>query len=49
MSDPQALRDKAIALARQAADEDRKQNFEEAFRLYKSAIQHFLHIVKCKD
>lgn len=47
MSDPQVLRDKAIKLVHMAADEDRKQNFEEAFRLYKSAIQHLLHIVKC--
>ena len=47
MSDPQALREKAIKLARMGAEEDRKQNFEDAFRLYKSAIQHLLHIVKC--
>lgn len=47
MSDPQALRDKAIKLARMGAEEDRKQNFEDAYRLYKSAIQHLLHIVKC--
>jgi len=47
MSDPQALREKAIKLARMGAEEDRKQNYEDAYRLYKSAIQHFLHIVKC--
>lgn len=47
MSDPQALREKAIKLARMGAEEDRKQNYEDAYRLYKSAIQHFLHIVRC--
>lgn len=48
MSDPQALREKAIKLTRMATEEDNKQNYEEAYRLYKSAIQHFLHIVRCK-
>jgi vacuolar protein-sorting-associated protein 4 len=47
MSDQQTIREKAITLARMGADEDRKQNFEDAYSLYMSAIKHFLHIIKC--
>lgn len=47
MSDSASIRDKAIALARRATEEDNKQNYEEAYRFYKSAIQHFLHLIKC--
>ena len=46
MGDP-SIREKAIALARKATEEDNKQNYEEAYRYYRSAIQHFLHVIKC--
>jgi hypothetical protein len=42
------LREKAIGLSKKAIDEDRKENFEEAYRLYKSAVTHFIHLVKCE-
>ncbi|XP_062501037.1 vacuolar protein sorting-associated protein 4B-like [Corticium candelabrum] len=37
---------KAIDLAQRATDADREQNFEEARRLYESAVEHFLHAMK---
>ena len=42
------IRKKAIDIAKRAVDEDRKENFEEAYNLYKQAIKYFLHIQKCK-
>ncbi|KAI3374933.1 hypothetical protein L3Q82_021457 [Scortum barcoo] len=39
-------REKAIDLASKAAQEDKAQNYEEALRLYQSAVQYFLHVVK---
>lgn len=47
MSTP-ALREKAIELSRQACEADRQENYEEALKLYKLAIKHFLHLSKCK-
>lgn len=40
---------KAIDLANKASVEDRAQNYEEALHLYQSAVQYFIHVVKCKD
>mmetsp|Transcript_3097 Transcript_3097/g.6423 ORF Transcript_3097/g.6423 Transcript_3097/m.6423 type:complete len:420 (-) Transcript_3097:841-2100(-) len=40
------LRDKAIGLSKRAIEEDRKENYEEAYKLYKSAVNHFIHLVK---
>jgi vacuolar protein-sorting-associated protein 4 len=42
------LRDRAIELSRQACEADRQENYEEAFKLYKLAIKHFLHLSKRK-
>lgn len=39
---------KAIDLASKAALEDKAQNYEEALHLYQSAVQYFIHVVKCK-
>uniref|UniRef100_H2YLB8 vesicle-fusing ATPase n=1 Tax=Ciona savignyi TaxID=51511 RepID=H2YLB8_CIOSA len=38
--------DKAIGIVKQAAEEDKKKNYQEAFRLYESAVDHFLHAIK---
>ena len=40
---------KAIDLASKAAEEDKAKNYEEALRLYQSAVQYFLHVIKCKE
>lgn len=40
---------KAIDLASRAAQEDKAQNFAEALGLYQSAVQYFLHVVRCKE
>ncbi|XP_077464263.1 vacuolar protein sorting-associated protein 4B-like [Stigmatopora argus] len=37
---------KAIDLAQKASDLDSAKNYEEALRLYQSAVQHFLHVMK---
>ncbi|XP_072267907.1 vacuolar protein sorting-associated protein 4B [Pyxicephalus adspersus] len=37
---------KAIDLASKASQEDKAGNYEEALRLYQSAVQYFLHVVK---
>ncbi|XP_060939580.1 vacuolar protein sorting-associated protein 4B-like [Limanda limanda] len=37
---------KAIDFASKAAKEDKAQNYEEALRLYKCAVQYFLHMMK---
>jgi hypothetical protein len=42
------LREKAIRLSKEAIEEDQKENFEAAYRLYKSAVTHFIHLVKCE-
>lgn len=42
------IRKKAIDIAKRAVEEDRKQNLEEAYSLYKQAIKYFIHIQKCK-
>ena len=42
------IRKKAIDAAKRAVEEDRKQNLEEAYGLYKQAIKYFIHIQKCK-
>lgn len=41
------IRKKAIDIAKRAVEEDRKQNLEEAYSLYKQAIKYFIHIQKC--
>ena len=38
---------KAIEIVKQAAEEDKNQNYQEALRLYESAVEHFLHAIKC--
>lgn len=40
---------KAIDLASKAAQEDKAQNYAEAFGLYQSAVQYFLHVMRCKE
>lgn len=40
---------KAIDLASKAAQEDKAQNYAEAFKLYESAVQYFLHVMRCKE
>lgn len=40
---------KAIDLASKAAQEDKAQNYAEAFGLYESAVQYFLHVMRCKE
>lgn len=47
MSNFQAIRDKAIELSRQACEHDRNEQYEEAYKLYKLAIKHFIHLAKC--
>lgn len=41
------LLEKAISLVRQASEEDDKENYEEAKRLYVNAIEYFLAVNKC--
>jgi hypothetical protein len=38
---------RAIGFVQQATDEDQKQNFAEAFRLYQLALEYFMHYLKC--
>ena len=40
------IRKKAIDLSKRAVEEDRKQNLEEAYNLYKQAIKYFIHLQK---
>ena len=42
------LTQKAIEIVKQAAEEDKNQNYQEALRLYESAVEHFLHAIKCR-
>lgn len=30
-----------------ATEEDKKKNYEEAFRLYEHGVEYFLHAIKC--
>lgn len=39
---------KAIDLVTRATEEDKKKNYEEAFRLYEHGVEYFLHAIKCK-
>lgn len=39
---------KAISFASKAAEQDKAKNYEEALRNYQSAVQYFLHVIKCK-
>lgn len=39
---------KAIELVTKATEEDQKQNFQEALRLYEHGVEYFLHAIKCK-
>eukprot|EP00743_Colponemidia_sp_Colp-15_P001176 GILK01001291.1.p1 GENE.GILK01001291.1~~GILK01001291.1.p1 ORF type:complete len:463 (-),score=74.89 GILK01001291.1:211-1527(-) len=41
-----SIRDKAIQLAQQACTEDNNKNYEEAFKLYRAALDHFRHAIK---
>ncbi|XP_076822275.1 vacuolar protein sorting-associated protein 4B-like [Clavelina lepadiformis] len=41
-----SILEKAIDIVKQAADEDKNQNYQEALRLYESAVEHFLHAIK---
>ena len=38
--------DKAIDLVKRAAEEETKQNYEEALKLYQSGVEYFLHVLK---
>lgn len=40
---------KAIDLVSKAAQEDKAQNYAEALGLYQSAVQYFLHVMRCKE
>ncbi|KAG8173241.1 hypothetical protein JTE90_012981, partial [Oedothorax gibbosus] len=37
---------KAIDLVTKATEEDKKKNYEEAFRLYEHGVEYFLHSIK---
>ena len=39
---------KAIDLVKKATEADRKEEYEEALRLYEHAIDYFLNALKCK-
>lgn len=41
-----SILEKAIDIVKQAAEEDKNQNYQEALRLYESAVEHFLHAIK---
>lgn len=38
--------EKAIDLVNKATAEDKEGNYEDAFRLYESAVEHFIHVIK---
>lgn len=38
---------KAIEIVTKATEEDRKENYEEAYRLYQSALEYFMTALKC--
>jgi len=38
---------RAIGFVQQATEEDQRQNFAEAFRLYQLALEYFMHYLKC--
>lgn len=38
----------ALELIRQAIEEDQKQSYAQAYRLYKSAIATMIHALKCR-
>lgn len=40
--------EKAIEIVRKATEEDGKQNFEEAYKLYQNALEYFMAAMKCK-
>ncbi len=39
---------KAIAFTKEAREEDDKGNYEAAYRLYDSGVEHFIAGIKCK-
>lgn len=47
MSNLDEIRKKAISLANQATEEDRKENYESAYQIYKQVIKYFMHLQKC--
>lgn len=40
--------EKAIQFVRQASDEDEKENYKEALRLYQLSLNYFITALKCK-
>lgn len=40
---------KAIDLVTRATEEDKGKNYAEALRLYESAVEYFLHAMKCES
>lgn len=38
---------KAIDLVNKATEEDKAKNYEEAFKLYQHAVEHFMHAMRC--
>ena len=39
--------DTAVSIVKQAVDADKAKNYEEAFNLYKKALEHFMIGLKC--
>lgn len=43
-----AVREEAIKMASEAVELDRQKRYQEALNLYMSAIERFLHVIKCE-
>lgn len=41
-------RQKAIEIVQKAIDEDVKQNYQEAYKLYQNSLDYFMMAMKCK-
>jgi len=46
MSNLAAIREQAINIAKQACEEDRKENYGPALQLYEKAIKLFMHVIR---
>ena len=44
----EAIRSKAIELSKKAVDLDSQKDYEQAYTIYKQAINYFFHLIKCK-
>ena len=47
VSDARRIEQKAIDIVRRATEEDTRGNYEEAYKLYKNALEYFMADVKC--